>query len=86
VPTISAFFGMLMTMYWREHGPPHFHAKYRGMEATVAIATGEVLRGSLPPRARSLVTEWVRLHHRELEVNWRLCRRNETPRPIPPLE
>ncbi len=28
MPTISRFLGILITMYWSDHSPPHFHAKY----------------------------------------------------------
>lgn len=28
-PTISAFFGILIRMYYKEHGIPHFHAEYQ---------------------------------------------------------
>ena len=44
-------------MYYRDHPPPHFHAKYGGDEAIIAIDTGEVLAGRLPPRALGLVEE-----------------------------
>jgi hypothetical protein len=27
VPTISRFFGIVISMYFQEHGVPHFHAK-----------------------------------------------------------
>ena len=30
VPRISAFYGILITMYWLDHPPPHFHAAYAG--------------------------------------------------------
>jgi hypothetical protein len=28
MPTICTFFGIVIQMFWREHGPPHFHAIY----------------------------------------------------------
>jgi hypothetical protein len=28
VPTISAFYGILIQMFWRDHALPHFHALY----------------------------------------------------------
>jgi hypothetical protein len=28
MPTISEFFGMRITMYFDDHGDPHFHARY----------------------------------------------------------
>ena len=29
VPTISTFFGIVIRMYYQEHGVPHFHAEYQ---------------------------------------------------------
>jgi len=86
MPTISAFFGIVITMYWREHEPAHFHARYGEFEAIVGIETLEVLRGSLPRRALALVLEWATVHRGELAEDWRLCRANQMPRPIQPLE
>jgi len=42
MPIISRFYGILIYMYWRDHSPPHFHAKYQGREITVEIETGHV--------------------------------------------
>ena len=28
VPRISAFYGIVITMYFSDHPPPHFHARY----------------------------------------------------------
>ncbi len=43
MPTVSMFFGIIITMYWREHGVPHFHAKYGDMKIVVNIETLEVM-------------------------------------------
>jgi hypothetical protein len=37
LPTISAFFGILIRMYFNDHPPPQFHALYGEYEAVVAI-------------------------------------------------
>jgi hypothetical protein len=50
VPRISEFYGIVIAMYFDDHPPPHFHARYAGAEAVFVIATGEMLAGSLPPR------------------------------------
>ena len=42
MPRISHFFGIVVTMYYNDHSPPHFHATYGEDEATVAIETFEV--------------------------------------------
>jgi len=59
MPTISAFYGILIQIFWREHGPPHFHALYAEHEALIDIRTLEVMQGGLPKRALALVLEWA---------------------------
>lgn len=71
MPTIAFFYGIAIRMYFRDHPPPHFQASYGGHEANVLIATGEVIAGRLPERARRLVGEWALAHRVELEENWR---------------
>jgi hypothetical protein len=86
VPRISFFYGIAIWMYWNEgaHARPHFHARYQDEAASVDLA-GEVIAGSLPPRALTLVAEWAVLHHDELLANWERARRNEPLEPIDPL-
>lgn len=86
MPEISRFFGILIAMYYNDHPPPHFHAKYGSDEAIVVIETGEVLAGRLPPRALGLVEEWRELHRRELMEDWRLAEQREPLTRIAPLE
>jgi hypothetical protein len=86
VPVVSRFFGIVIAFYWADHLPPHFHAKYTGDEAMIAIGTGEVLRGSLPRRALSLVDEWRKMRVAELTDNWERARRREALAYIAPLE
>jgi hypothetical protein len=57
-------------MYFSDHAPPHFHAVYADQEAVIAIASGAVLRGSLPERALRMVREWASIHRDELAANW----------------
>ncbi len=86
MPVVSRFFGMAIAFYWADHLPPHFHAKYTGDEAMINIRTGEVLRGSLPRRALSLVDEWRKMHVTELLENWERARRRAALSYIAPLE
>jgi hypothetical protein len=85
MPTISTFYGILIRMYYNDHAPPHFHARYGEFEATVEIETRAVLEGDLPSRALSLVREWAMIHEVELREDWRLCRENAVPTKIAPL-
>jgi len=47
----------VIAMYYNDHAPPHFHAKYGPFEITVGIADG-VVAGRFPRRALNLVLEW----------------------------
>jgi hypothetical protein len=38
MPAISTVFGIVIEMFWREHGPPHFHATYAEHEALLPDA------------------------------------------------
>ncbi len=58
--------GMVIAIYYRDHGPAHFHVKYGNHEASIAIETLEVLEGSLPQRVFGLVLEWAFQHRKEL--------------------
>lgn len=70
MPRISAFHGIVVTMYSGDHAPPHFHARYGEYEAKIAIDTGDLLAGQLPSRESRLVRKWTHQHRGELEVNW----------------
>ena len=73
-------------MYWNEgrHPRPHFHARYADQVASIGL-DGQVIAGSLPRRALSLVVEWASLHHDELDANWQRARRDEPLEAIDPL-
>ena len=54
IATCEEFYGILIRMFFNDHPPPHFHARYGEFEATVEIGTLEVLDGQLPRRALNL--------------------------------
>jgi hypothetical protein len=85
MPTISVFYGILIRMFFNDHPPPHFHARYGEFEATVDIGSLEVIEGQLPRRALNLVREWAMMHREELLEDWRFCRENTVPTKIEPL-
>jgi hypothetical protein len=85
MPTISTFYGILIQMFWRDHAPPHFHALYAEHEAQIDIRTLEVIEGSLPKRALTLVREWASAHQTELNEDWNLCSHMQKPKKIAPL-
>ncbi|MDX6635049.1 MAG: hypothetical protein QOF06_1252 [Solirubrobacterales bacterium] len=77
MPRISSFYGIVIAMYYREHGVPHFHALYGDYEASIAIDTLKILRGDLPPRALRLVERWASIHREELLRDWNLAEQGE---------
>jgi hypothetical protein len=85
MPEISRFFGIVIAMYYEDHEPPHFHARYGDSNACIAIEGSEVLAGSLPPRALGLVVEWAAIHRDELARDWRQAAQKEPLDAIEPL-
>lgn len=86
MPEISRFFGIVIAIYWKEHGIPHFHAKYGGNRASIAIEDMRLLEGKLPPRAMALVVEWAAKHQDELLADWNLAMAKKPLNPIKPLD
>ena len=72
MPIISRFFGIVIYMYWKDHAPPHLHAKYGDDEIVVEIRTGNV-SGNMSNRAIKLIQEWRGLHKDELLKDWKLA-------------
>ena len=86
MPELSRFFGIIIAMYFSEHNPPHFHARYGEAEAEIDLRTLCVVSGSLPPRALGLVMEWSAKYRDALLEDWELARGKQPLKIIPPLE
>ena len=87
MPTISMFYGIIITMYTdkREHNPPHFHARYAEYKCKVDINKCEIIAGHFPSRQIKLVTAWAELHKESLIANWKIASHGENPFVIQPL-
>lgn len=86
MPTISTFYGIIIRMYYREHGVSHFHAEYQGQQASFTF-DGRPLAGELRSRtALRLIREWALAHRPELEQNWERARSGEPLERIAPLD
>lgn len=72
-------------MYFNDHNPPHFHAKYAGYEALISF-DGQIMAAELPTRAEKFVGEWLAIHRKELEDNWDRAQKGEPLNYIAPLE
>jgi len=86
LPEISRFYGIVIAMFFNEHAPPHFHARYGDDKIAVEIETLKVLEGSIAPRALGLVMEWASQHKGELMHDWDMARNQKAPGKIEPLK
>ena len=86
MPRISAFYGIVIYMYFLDHNPPHFHAIYAEHEALIRIDTGATIRGRLPRTAATLVEQWRLLHVDDLMANWQRAQEPAELSSIEPLQ
>jgi hypothetical protein len=89
MPTISMFYGLMISLFYEDndrHHLPHIHVRYQGTRASIAIESGDVLAGQIPPKQLKLVQAWIELHQDELLANWQLVNEGEEPYKIAPLQ
>ncbi len=70
MPVIARFYGIVIKMYFKEHGVPHFHAVYAEFNGVFDLATLEMIEGDLPRRAQRMVREWAELYREQLQEMW----------------
>ena len=66
MPIIASFYGILIKMYFKEHGIPHFHALYAEYNDVFEIESLEMIEGDLPNRAQRMVKEWAEMYKNDL--------------------
>ena len=86
MPIVSEFAGIEICLYFDDHMPPHFHAKYNGAEALVDIENSCVLKGALPSNKLKLVLAWSELHEDEVKANWQKASAKKKKKKIEPLK
>ena len=85
MPVVSRFLGIAISIQYRDHDPPHFHAHYGEHEVLVEIETGKTV-GYFPRRGLKLVEEWRNLRQVALMEDWHRARERLPLKPIDPLE
>jgi hypothetical protein len=86
MPEISRFFGIIITINYNDHNPPHFHVRYGSQKALISIENLSIIEGKLTPRVLGLTVEWAALHQSELRNNWQLARQQQPLQKIQPLD
>ena len=88
MPTISMFYGILVSMYvldTQKHHLPHIHIRYAEFKAVIEIPSGNLLDGNLPGKQMKLLQAWIALHSDELMADWVMAAAGETPYKIEPF-
>lgn len=88
MPTISMFYGILISMYFKDmqqHNLPHIHVEYQDFTAILSLPDGEIIEGNLPPKKLKMVQAWIAIHEDELMIDWKLAVRGEPIFKIDPL-
>jgi len=85
MPEISRFLGIVIAIYYNDHLPAHFHAKYGERTGVFSIADLRLIEGRLPERVTSLVLEWAFAHRDDLMEDWELAMARKPLRKIEPL-
>ncbi|MBU1261476.1 DUF4160 domain-containing protein [bacterium] len=82
MPVIARFYGILIKMYFKEHGIPHFHAIYGEYNGVFEIETLNIIEGDLPNRTLKMIKEWAEQYQSELIDMWK----NQQFKKLPGLE
>jgi hypothetical protein len=62
MPELCRFYGIIIGMFWEDPSTPTLSRVLRKQRSAVDILTAEIIAGSLPLGARSLVRQWTELH------------------------
>lgn len=84
MPTVSMFYGIIITMNYNDHNPPHIHVKYQDNNAMLDM-DGEIMQGTLPRKQLRLVQAWIEYRRDEILANWELAAKGENIYRIDPL-
>jgi hypothetical protein len=85
MPVLSMFYGVIISMFYKDHNPPHIHIQYAEYNAIVDF-NGHILEGELPVKQRKLIEAWIVLHQDELYANWQLAKDKQNLFKIDPLK
>lgn len=85
MPRICEFLGIIIEMYYNDHAPPHFHAKFGEYSCCVDINKGIVVKGMLPNKQLKYILSWCELFKEELLRDWELAKNHKPLKAIVPL-
>jgi len=68
MPVFDTIDGIVISVFPREHLPPHCHAQYAEHEALIAIRTLEVIAGRLPAKPLKKVIAFMEKEENQLDL------------------
>ena len=74
MPEICKFFGIIISLYWRDHHPPHIHLSYGEYECSISVLD-RIVDGKAPSKVIAKVNEWMDLHEAEILTLWEKTRK-----------
>lgn len=84
MPEICRFFGIIISLYWRDHNAPHIHFSYGDYQCSMTVLD-RVVDGQAPAKVIAKVNEWMDLHEEEILALWQKAQRGEKLSRIEPL-
>ena len=85
MPRIGFLSGLLISMYWSDHNPPHIYFTYREYECSISVLD-RLVDGKAPAKVIAKVNEWMDLHEEEILALWEKAQNGEKLNKIEPLK
>ena len=76
MPEICWFFGIIISLYWRDHNPPHALLTYGDYEYSIGVLY-RIVDGQAPVKEVAKVNEWIDLHESEILSLWEKAQKGE---------
>lgn len=85
MPEICRFYGIIISLYWKDHNPPHIHFSYCDYECSMNVID-RIVDGKAPAKIIIKVNEWLDLHEKEVLTMWEKAQSGEKIGRIEPLK
>ena len=86
MPIISAFLGIVIRMYYKEHEPRHFHAEHQSQQGKFDFDGKQIVGNITSKNALALIRQWAQINRAALDANWSKIKAGDPLDRIPPLE
>ncbi len=70
MPRIAEIDGIIISINFEDHAPPHFHARHQGESVSIEIENGDVI-GTMSARNLRKIEIWRTEHLDYLRIKWR---------------